>query len=227
MGAYDASNAERERLVQEIRELKEENFRSEARGLDLDHEVKKSKSLHNQLLNKNAEIAQLKAKLSVKKSKSDIDINSEHERRTLKLAHEATIQKSRQLLKNNKDLRDEVKRLSLRLGEAQVKSSETSSARSSNYATAVNSIRDLDARYNDLKERVKANINSESTSVTPNLPPSISEESETIIESDITKTSREFTKKLEKMLVADESDSSHCTPSELNWPEKERGGLNN
>jgi len=56
--------------------------------------------------------------------------------------------------------------------------------------------------------------------------PSLSEESETIVESNITEISREFSRKLEK-LVADENSSditemSHCTPSELNWPERER-----
>ena len=106
--AYDASNAEREKLMLEIRELKEDNFRAEAKHLDLDHEVKKSKSFHTQLLSKNAEIAQLKAKLAVRKSKSEIELGNESDQKTLKLAHEATVQKSRQLLKNNKELRDEV-----------------------------------------------------------------------------------------------------------------------
>jgi chromosome segregation ATPase len=219
--AYDASNAEREKLMLEIRELKEDNFRAEAKHLDLDHEVKKSKSFHSQLLSKNAEIAQLKAKLAVKKSKSEHEMGFESDQKTLKLAHDATIQKSRQLLKNNKELRDEVRRLSFRQDP-----SASSSGRSSKYATAANSLLDLDSRYKDLQKKVQHDMNSGSTSVTPNLPPSLSEESETIVDSNITEISREFSRKLEK-LVADENSSditemSHCTPSELNWPERER-----
>merc|ERR1712127_869025 len=119
-------------------------------------------------------IAQLKAKLAVRKSKSEHEMGCESDQKTLKLVHDATIQKSRQLLKNNKELRDEVRRLSFRQDP-----SASSSGRSSKYTTAANSLLDLDSRYKDLQKRVQHDMNSGSTSVTPNLPPSLSEESET------------------------------------------------
>lgn len=220
--AYEAATEEREKLLGEVRALKEDRFQFEAKHLDMTHEIKKSKSLQNQLLSKNAEIAQLKAKLTVKGHADSVAADQASiDQRELKRAHEATISKSRQLLKNNKELREEVKLLTSRLETgSQV---GTSRALSSFRSTNSNSFSDLEMRYKELEKRVSTNLTGTESSTTvslgpvsdnntPRIPRMINDSSEVALPSeqpDVTQVSREFTKRLEQLSHRTATIDSH------------------
>lgn len=134
--AFENSAVENSKLQKELNQLKESKFQYESKNLDLLHEKKKNRALEKQILVKNAEIAKLKGQIMYKKNintetglhnsvskMSENTLNSQ-DSKNLKLAHEATIKKSKELLKSNKFLRTEVKRLT---GELEKYHSQTNS----------------------------------------------------------------------------------------------------
>lgn len=173
--AFESSAEENKKLLDELNNLKETKFQFESKNLDFLHEKKKSRSIEKQLLNKNAEIAKLKSQIMFQnnnersnqhRAAGDHQNLVDLDNRNLKLAHEATISKSRELLRNNKDLRDEVKRLTSELASVSGTNSRASSrlqqfdsikvvsrpVDDDNVSTAA-SINDLYDRYNQLENK--------------------------------------------------------------------------
>ena len=78
---FDSTNEEREKLAQEVRKLKEEQFVWQSTQLDLQHEKKRVHNLEKQLVAKNSEIAKLNAKVSSSNNgQSSFGQSSSHEK---------------------------------------------------------------------------------------------------------------------------------------------------